>query len=75
MPVISHQNVEKIDLKSLVRNRNEVIPRELDTAEDFEEIEELEKWTQNCVRAIFIACTFELETGCYIFYQIRYNLR
>jgi NADP-dependent 3-hydroxy acid dehydrogenase YdfG len=37
--------LEKIDLKSLVRNENKVIPQELDTAKDFEEIEELEDLT------------------------------
>jgi hypothetical protein len=47
-----------------VRNGNKVIPQELDTAKDFEEIEELEDLTRNCERAIFVACAFELETGC-----------
>ena len=65
--------LQKIDLKSLVRNGNELIPRELDTAEEFEEIKELEDLTRNCERAIFVACAFELETGCYIFYQIIHN--
>ena len=59
--------LDKIDLKSLVRNGNEVIPRELDTAEEFEGIKDLGKWTRNCERAMFVACAFELETGCYIF--------
>ena len=62
--------LEKIDLESFVKNGNNVISQELDTAKDFEGFEDLDNWMRNCERVIFVACAFDLGNGFWSFEKL-----